>query len=513
MRGLVRWFRRWLRAYAPAIAAGAWIALGAPPQDWFLAVPSGLTFLALLLERTRHQRWQRTAGIGFVFGTTVNVVALRFVPEVIVHFTPLPWALGALALVLVAMLQSLAFTFTALVTRWLRRLAVPLPIAFAFGHLVGTHAPAVFPWTVAAGLAHYPWTVQSASLWGEPGAATLWALLAGMLASMLLALRRGRKRRALVLLAATSLAIFGICMHGTLTEDRVRAAREEAPALRVGLVHPSYAATMRWDPGARERLSRILHEQTRLAERRGVALTVWPESAHPYPFAAASRRDAAPPRSVLGPGVRGPVMAGVLRRHNATDETNSVILVEPDGTFGAPYDKLHLLAFGEHVPFAEQIPWLKRTFARGIGMVPGTHSVLQMHNSLRAGIQICFEDTLPSISREMYEAGTPNLIVNVTNDAWFTGTTEPTLHLRLATLRSLETQLDMVRSVNGGTSAHIAATGAVLAREDSAAPALLIATPRLLEHPPTLYVRYGEAPAWLALLVLALITRPLRHVL
>jgi len=498
---------RALTPYLAAVAAGIWIALGAPPADLWLAVPTGLAAFAVLIERAWERRLPTDrllrrvlvgGATGFCFGTAVNVLALSFVPSVITRFTPLPWVAGALALLLVAMLQSTAFTLTAVVTVWLRRLRVPLPLAFGLGHLVGTHAPAVFPWTVAAGLVLRPWSVQTADLFGEPGTASLWAVVGGVLGSGLLALGRRRYRPGVVRVAIAAALGLAVFVHGTWRIRQVDAEREAAPVARIGLVHPAYPALLRWNPNAREELSHSLHELTAEAERHDVALTVWPESAHPYPMQYASRHDQRPPFGVLGRGVRGPVLAGVLRRRDAQAETNSAVLVQPDGHFEEPYDKLFLLAFGEHVPFADEIPWLKKTFARGMGLVPGEHAVVQHVGALHAGILICFEDTLPAAARNLVSDrdARVNVVANLTNDGWFTGSTEPLLHLRLASLRAVETRLDLVRSVNGGYTAHVDAAGRVRAEEHRETPAVLVAEARLLEHGPTAFGRWGELPAF-----------------
>lgn len=490
------------------MGAGAWIACGAPPLDLWLAVPTGLALFAALIElrfqaddaKDRRRRRALLGGAtGFVFGTTVNVFALAFVPAVIARFTPLPWAAGMLALLLVAMLQSLAFLVTALMTIWLRRLRVPLPIAFALGHLVGTHAPAVFPWTIAAGLVLHPWSVQTADILGETGTASLWALVGGVLASAGLALHRRERHAAGVRLAVASALALGIYVHGTWMLARVDHERAAAPSARIGLVHPAYPATLRWEPSAREHLSATLHRLTAEAEAEHVALTVWPESAHPFPIPYSTRRDQRPPFGVLGPRVHGPVLAGVLRRRDAHEETNSAILVEPDGHFDTPYDKLFLLAFGERVPLADQIPWLKRTFARGLGLVPGEHNVVQHTGAIAGGVLICFEDTLPEASRSLYRNATDerlNVLTNLTNDGWFTGTSEPLLHVRLASMRAVETRLDLVRSVNGGYTAHVDAAGRIVAEEHRETPQVLVASARLLDHGPTVFVRLGELPAF-----------------
>ena len=98
-------------------------------------------------------------------------------------------------------------------------------------------------------------------------------------------------------------------------------------------------------------------------------------------------------------------------------------------------------------------------------------------------------------------AALPNVLVNVTNDAWFSGTAEPELHLRASVLRSVELRRDMVRAVNSGpTASESTRAGRVRSRASATFPSALMAVPALLETPPTFYARFGDAP-W-AILVL-----------
>jgi apolipoprotein N-acyltransferase len=79
---------------------------------------------------------------------------------------------------------------------------------------------------------------------------------------------------------------------------------------------------------------------------------------------------------------------------------NSATVFTADGRMSATYDKLHLLWFGESVPLADEIPWLRTVFARGTGMIAGESDVGLTVAGVRVAVLNCFEDTLPRASRE-----------------------------------------------------------------------------------------------------------------
>ena len=138
----------------------------------------------------------------------------------------------------------------------------------------------------------------------------------------------------------------------------------------------------------------------------------------------------------------------------------------------------------------------RRTFARGGGLRPGNAVVILSTSmgppEVRAGILNCYEDTLPRVSRRVAAEG-PNLLVNVTNDAWFGNSAEPELHLLAAIPRAIEARRDMVRAVNTGVTAHIDAFGRVVARAEREVQTVLVVHPALIEGGPTIYTRWGDA--------------------
>jgi apolipoprotein N-acyltransferase len=176
-------------------------------------------------------------------------------------------------------------------------------------------------------------------------------------------------------------------------------------------------------------------------------------------------------------------------------------VVTRSGGLSTAYDKRHLLWFGETVPLADRFPWMRQVFARGLGLAAGDRNVVLVAGPVRAAPLICYEDVLPEAGREAMSEK-PNLLVNVTNDAWFGGA-ESELHMRMAALRAVETRRDLVRAVNLGVSSWFDAAGRLRARGSPAFPGVVPTEPALLETADTLYVRFGDAPWAIVALLLA----------
>jgi apolipoprotein N-acyltransferase len=497
-----------------ALAAGAFFALASPPFDLYAALWVGMAGLAWVLGENESlgsspDRWPRArrelagAGRGLAFGVGANVVALRFVPDVVARFTPLPWAAGTLALVLLSCEQGIRWAAAGLVYRQLARRGVPGWLAFAAGVYGGTFVPSVFPWTAAGGVTPVPEMVQLADLLGERGVTFVMALSAGLLASALRAVRARDLRRGLVFLSVALVIPLGTYLEGRARIDEVEHTRSEAKTAKIGLVQPSTEALERWDPHEAQAILDRLTRLTAFAEDQGVELTVWPEAAYPFELPHGSLRCPSGARAVLPVGVHGPVLTGIVLFGSGGDIFNSAAICRSDGSMSDPADKVHLLWFGETIPVIDRIPWIRRTFSRGTGMVPGTNPVLQSVGSIRAGVLNCFEDVLPAAGRSAMEE-LPNLLVNVTNDAWFAGSGESELHLRLSALRAVESRRDLVRAVNLGPTTWVDAAGVVRGRREGAPAGVLVVTPALLDGGPTMFDRFGDVPSLLLVLVAAL---------
>lgn len=528
-----------------ALLGGCIFALSSPPTDLYPAVLVGLALLAAAIRDAPTT--VRALGLGVAWGTAAGMVGLRFVPEVIQRFTSLGAPAAYLAHALLAAAQSLVWGAGAAVAHVLaRRARAPLELAFPAGVFAAVAIPTVFVWTPAGLISPWPVFLQLADVIGERGVSALLALAAALLAQVppfawgarpdihAQAQAQARApRRALVARALGAAALLGaLAAHGAVRMASVAREGEGLPTARIALVNHAIGPHERWDAKNHPRILGRLRELTREAEAAGAALTVWPEAAYPYPVgreawslsagepAATAARAPRGRQAIVGGGVRGPVLAGLITRDRPqavapgvveTSSYNSATLVLPDGTMQPPQDKLHLLWFGETVPGGNHLPWLRRMFQKSGGLMPGeAPRALTLAAqpdgapALRMGVLNCYEDTLPGVGRRIATALEPNLLVNVTNDAWFTGSAEPELHARLAVLRAIELRRDLVRAVNLGVASWVDAGGVVRARDERAAhdgAGVLHVSPAIREAPPTVYARFGDAPLAVTLLL------------
>ena len=528
-------FLRRHRALFLAVAGGVLFALTSPPTDFYPAVLLGLALLAASLTLPPAPRGKdvvpaelgfwRAFGRGAAWGTAAGIVGLRFVPAVIQRFTPLGVFAAYLALVLLAAAQSLIWAIGAGITAILRRRArVPFELAFAIGVFVAVSLPTVFAWTPAGLVSPWPVFVQLADLIGERGVSAIFALGAALTCRAVLALRGATPeptaspappgplrfgpaaRRATLAVVAL---FAGLAIYGALRMRSITAASRALPTVRVGLVNHAVPPLERWDPKNNAPILRSLRELTRKLENDGVELTIWPEAAYPYALDHDARTaPRAGPTAILGGRVRGPLLIGLITRDKPLltpsgaveyNSFNSATLITPDGAMQPPHDKLQLLWFGEMVPLGAELPWLRHLFQKSGGLIPGTEArALTLDRasgpSLRMGVLNCYEDTLAGVGRRIAVELAPNLIVNVTNDAWFQGTAEPELHARLATMRAVELRRDLVRAVNLGVASWVDAAGIVRARYAGSEAGTLEAAPTIRDTGLTLYARVGDTP-------------------
>lgn len=495
-----------------ALVGGFVLALSGPPTDFVFGPWLGpaLFYAGIALDpelaprkrgvRGAIGRFFRLGSVGFAFGFACNAYTFRFVLDVIQRFTTLSSAVGVLAIVLLAGAHALRFFFAEIIHRALVGRGVHRVLSFALAMYVGTFIPMMFPWTTGGAGMRWPMTVQLADLIGERGLVAIFAVVSALIGEAIVNAITSAKRDAKVIgapLAGAAALMGAIVLYGAVRMRSIDAERDAAPKAKIALVQPSIEARERWEKGRSEAILRKLTDLTMRAEAEGAELVIWPEAAYPYSMRAENRRTPIGSYAPLQPGVRGPVLTGTIM-HSGEDAMNSAVIVRKDGTMTEPYHKMHLLWFGETVPLADVWPWLRKTFARGTGLTAGDRQVQLKSGPITAAVLNCFEDTLPHAGREA--AGVdPNLLVNITNDAWFAGSQESALHLRVASMRSVEARRDMVRAVNFGPTTWVDANGRILARLDAPPPSskegsFIMTTPALLDRAPTLYARLGDTP-------------------
>jgi apolipoprotein N-acyltransferase len=426
---------------------------------------------------------------------------MRFIPDVVQRFTPLGLAGGLAALLLLAAGQAGCWALGGAVVYGLRRrVGIAPALAFGGGVLFAIVPTIVIAWTPAGVITPWPMLVQLGELIGERGVSVLIAIIAALAVLPLEPFLLGdRPARRAIWAPLIALGLLGsMLIYGATRIHDVRSASQNAPTVRIGVVQGAVEARLRWEPRAKDEIVARLRGLTAQAERQGAELTIWPEAAYPYVL---SHQAAAMPRGrrgIVGGNVQGPVLFGLLTQAHARaagdeGQHNAATLVDRAGRTQSPQAKLELLWFGETVPFGEYLPWVRRWFFRAGGLIPGEEVVLLEWQRARIGVLNCYEDTLPAVGRRVALAA-PNLLVNLTNDAWFGLGAEPELHLRLAAMRAVETRRDLVRAVNLGAPAWIDAAGVVRQRGEAERPSVMLVSPALIDVSPTFYTKAGDMP-------------------
>ncbi|HEX2568285.1 MAG TPA: apolipoprotein N-acyltransferase [Polyangia bacterium] len=434
------------------------------PLAWLCQVP--LLFV-VLDERCEHPfRW------GWLAGLVTNAGGFYWIDHLLVKFGHLPQVAALPLYLLLVGYQGLAFAFFAWILHHLaRRIALPVtllaPMTLAAVELL---FPLVFPWYLAITQAWQPAIIQVADFSGPIGVSFLLMTVNAALYEVLLAWRRKQALPWRPPAAAALVLLFSL-VYGQLRIRQVEAQRAAAPHVKVGLVQANIGIDEKWLPGLREDHLALHQRLSAELERQGAELIVWPESSYPYVFHRRQTRDFPlnDGRRVQR-GFQTPILFGTVTvGEDSPYPYNSALMMDAEGHLQGRFDKNFLLVFGEYIPYYEQLQWVRKLIPEMSNFGRGTGVTTFPYRNWRLGPMICYEDIIPAFGRRLV-AEHPNLLVNITNDAWFGATSEPYEHMALSVFRAVEHRLDMVRAVNTGTSVFISATGRVYQKTQAVDP-------------------------------------------
>lgn len=334
-----------------------------------------------------------------------------------------------------------------------------------------------FPWlTLASAFAPWPFAIQTAAYIGAYG---LGGLLAGLAVLAAESARRWLSHgdhplRPLLAACCGCLLVAGFGLA-------VRPSAPSLPGVRVALEQGNLDQNVKWEP-AMQRLTVRRYLSLSLAslsspENERPALLIWPETSMPFDYRTA-REHPEQLRTLAREHGVGLLFGapGFRRTLNGLDTFNRAYLIDGAGQDAGWYDKEHLVPFGEYVPPFLDLPFM-RPLLQGIGeFTPGERvsplrlPVAQAPEAVQAGSQplvlgvlICYESIFPELARKQVAEGA-NLLVNISNDAWFGRSSAPEQHLSLGVLRAVEQRRWMARATNTGISAFVDPGGAVVAR-------------------------------------------------
>jgi apolipoprotein N-acyltransferase len=503
----------WKRA-AIALAAGALSALAMAPFNAWPILLMTFPVMVWLIDGAGAGSWRgvpAAALAGWWFGLGYFVPGLYWIGYAfLVDASTFAWLLPFAVLglpVYLALFTAFGFALARLI--WTRDASrvLALAVALTFSEWLRGHVLTGFPWNAFGYALTEPLALaQTASLIGLWGLTFLSVAIFASPAVLIDGRSRGRRpwiapMLALALLVA--MAIFGtvrLTLHPTTTVAKVK--------LRI--MQPNLQQDVRFNYAAK---AEVMRKYLALSDRssgpqstgvRDASILIWPESAFPFFLtreadAMAQIADLLPKGTVLITGaVRAPDQPPGMR---ITRAYNSIYVIDHDGSVLSVYDKLHLVPFGEYLPFQdlmEKLGFVQLTKVQG-GFIPGERRrSLEIPGAPRALPLICYEAIFPGNVAPRDDR--PGWIVNLTNDGWFGISTGPYQHLQQVRLRAIEEGLPVVRAANTGISAVIDPLGRIVARLSLGLEGVLDSSlPSAI--PPTIYARSGDIPA--AVIVIA----------
>lgn len=209
-----------------------------------------------------------------------------------------------------------------------------------------------------------------------------------------------------------------------------------------------------------------------------------------------------------------PVLLGVDQQHFTSERTmhfNTAVHLSGSGQVLGTYSKSHLVMFGEYVPFTDWFPVLRRlepVNALNLALDHGDQPAAFQVGRLRIAPNICYESVLPHVIgnqvRALAKAGQePDVLVNLTNDGWFWGSSELDMHLVCGVFRAVECRKPFLIAANTGISAWIDANGRIVRRGPKRRTDTLLAEVGPDDRR-SWYLRHGDWPAGSCLVVCGL---------
>jgi len=401
------------------------------------------------------------------------------------------------------------------------------------------------------GHTQWRWTtlIQLADACGAVGVS---GLVMAVAAACMTVLARGPRRELAAAAAAAAATILALA-YGSLRLATAPVAQDRP--LDVLLVQGSIDTELKHDPD--KAIDVAQHYDTLTLEGLAVTgtasrpdLIVWPETMWRWPVLAIDPAEHLPEpvvEEMLGPAVEGDSdadrqarcraalerqrfealetfamrygttwLVGVDRQvvtpraTGGAEHFNSGLFLDAEGRPVACYDKMHPVMFGEYVPLAETFPVLYRITPLPAGLSAGAAPVAVEIAGYEVAPTICYETALPEAIRGLVrslaaQGRRPDVIVNLTNDGWFWGSSELDMHLAAAIFRAVEVRTPLVIAANTGFSAAIDGSGRLLDRGPRRQTATLRAAVRR-DGRSSPWLAWGSVPVWLCVTVVAILT-------
>ncbi len=441
-------------------------------------------------------------GVGWFFGFVFFFVLLRWIGNLTTErmvYPSLRWPAALTASAYLACYPGLFALLQGFLCRRLGQRAMVLaPFTWTLVEVARTSGTLGFPWgAVGYGLLPYPSLIQGASV-GGVDLLSLWIVAVNVSLWSFLGTARLMRRR-----VWASALIPIVLLAGPWAWGRARIPQAKRAHLgSVGIVQPSVRGDEKWDAATRDSSFNILERKSRKLAKRSVDLIIWPETAIPVylryeaDYFARTRTLARDLSSFLLVGFPD----GEFEESERFLKYNAAGLFDRRGNLIETYWKIHLVPFGEALPWQDVFPVLEKIDLGEGDYSPGHERTVFDTGLGRFSVLICFESIFPRLARQFADQDL-DFLVNITNDDWFGDTPAAAQHAAMAVMRAVENGMSLVRCANSGISGVVDPFGRIKVKTPLFKRLELVA---LVDAPlpgKTVYRRVGDAFLWLCVVV------------
>lgn len=485
--------------FAASLVSAALLALAMPGRiGWW-----PLLFIALvpLLLVALYARPGRSALAGFVFGVVYHLALLYWILIVLGRYGGLPlWVTVPALFLLSSYMAVYPALFCFLLSRvagrsWHRERSIAplvwgapvLWVGLEYGKSVLFSG---FPWMdLGYGLFSQPKLIQAADLGGHHLISFALVLCNGLVVALVDRQRRMVRwnirfeRRLLVAAVAFLVFVGGYSLVRYQVTGAIAARSMQA---RVAVVQGNIDQAVKWSTEFKAATVETYGKLSRqIMQGRDIELVVWPETALPFypqqdPLMQRVSDFTASHNAWLLTGAPLYTLPSPADGNQQIRYFNGAILVGPDGRLHGHHAKQHLVPFGEYVPLRRYLPFLEPLVVSVGDFSPGEEKGPLMLGPMRLGMLICYESIFPQIAHDAVLRGA-NLLVNITNDAWYGRSSAPYQSLAMAVFRAVENKRSLIRAANTGISGFVDPMGHVIEKSSLFTEATLMAQVPMLE--------------------------------
>ncbi|HKR65670.1 MAG TPA: apolipoprotein N-acyltransferase [Thermoanaerobaculia bacterium] len=482
------------------LAAASGVLFAASFPTYTIGWLAFVAFVPLLVAIARANSTREAFLLGWLWQTIAWLMMVPWVVRVMSHYGGLPYVTGVLIFIAMSLYLGLYGAAFAWIVKRLR-LGIAflpwllVPLAWAGIEYARTYLFSGFPWNLlATSIVDYASLIQIDRAIGPYFTGAL-IVFPAVVAAWWITQRPASIARVLVV---GSLGILLMVWWGTgLVASKLIARPTSSATLTAALLQPNISQEMRWDSANVIQIYGRMMDMTRIAADHGAKIVIWPESTVPLSYTQTDFFRESIERISRDRNID--IILGSVATDPARPNRiwNSAFLVSGGKTIGH-YDKIRLVPFGEYVPlrrmlfFAEKLVHAVGEFEFGTNDQP-------LVGKLSYGPAICYEVVYPQITGTQIRHGA-DVIVTITNDAWYDGTSAPQQHLWQARMRAIEGDRFVLRAATTGISALIDPTGRLLQTIPMGREGIIYAQFQA-RSAITPYIRFGDWFAWVAVVV------------